>query len=609
MRDNIYFLGKVLVVFLCALIVLISCENGLMDELKQQVDSNYKLLYFNLDIHTSSGGSVSPEGTIEIRSGTSFEITATPDSGMLFVRWEKTGGSGVVSFGDMNSAATTVSISEGDAAIRAVFGGNLLSLTVTAAAGGTITSPVSSPVNVEEGVGISISASANTGYEFDGWSKTSGTGAVSFGNSSLASTTVSVTGGDASIQASFVLKTYSLYTSVNNGTLGDVTNPTTSPVSVTHGVARNISASWPQERGYYFSGWSKTGGSGTAVFADSSRRFTTVTVTNADVTIQANFSPISVSLTYRGSYDLNGSPYSARRIDTPKDLVYDNGYIYVLGNYFSSPKVLKLDVSNPVNPSYAADNNYLAGGTAEEICVNGSNLDMTVSGTGGGINRIPLSNFGETDPLYHSDSFVRNITQGYYESDDEIYKYFVQDPIQPDTNIFDILYSAEYGYLYASGTDDMGVQGSLSVISGTNPLSLVGSTIRFEEYINELAYIGDIYMYGAAKVDGIVTFNIDNSPVSKQSVQGATANTGNPEHIDLDGSDFLFVSGDNSSGYDRLSVFDIHWWNGSNGNPYYLYSRASYRDANVTAVEYVNGYLYTLEGSWLVIYEFSSNSD
>lgn len=591
-----------------------SCENGLMGELKGQLDENFDLVTYKLTITASSGGSVTHDATIEVRSGETIDISAVPDSGKQFVRWEKTGGSGSVSFGDINTADTTVSISGGDVTIRAVFGNNVVSLSVSVdGSGGSISNPSSSPINVEEGVETSITAVADTGYDFTGWSQSLGPGSASFGSPSLASTTVTVTGGDASIQATFALKTYNLYTTVNDTDLGSVSNPHTSPVSVTHGVERTIGATIPDKPGYYFSGWTQEAGPGMAVFADPSKSGTTVTVTGGDVTIQANYSLITVSLSHAGSYDLDSSPFTARRIDYPKDLVYHDDYVYVLGNFGSSsnnPKVLKIDVSNPANPSYSADNNYLDGTTAREICLNGAYLDMTVSGTGGGVNRLSLSNFGDTTPMYTSDTGANNITPGYWESGDEIFKYNVRDPIQPEEYNFDILYAN--GYLYASGTDGMGTQGNLAVIdydSDLDELYLVNSLLTFDEFADELVFGGDLYLYAAAGVDGILTFYVDDDPVIKTDVEGATTNTGEPEHVDVQEADYLFAAGQNSGGYGRLSVFDIHWWNGSDEFPYYLYSRYSYRDNNIIAIDYDGGYLYTLEGTWLVIYEFTADVD
>jgi len=94
-------------------------------------------------------------------------------------------------------------------------------LTVIAAAGGTITAPSNSPVTVTKGAATAISALPNIGYSFVNWTVTSG--AATFAHSDSASTTVTLTSGSATVQASFTIKQYSIRITSDNGTV--VKNP------------------------------------------------------------------------------------------------------------------------------------------------------------------------------------------------------------------------------------------------------------------------------------------------------------------------------------------------------------------------------------------------
>jgi hypothetical protein len=74
-------------------------------------------------------------------------------------------------------------------------------LTVNAGTGGSITAPSSSPVTLNYGVATPIIASPSAGNKFDGWSVTTGTAAIASATS--ASTTVTLTSGNATLTANF----------------------------------------------------------------------------------------------------------------------------------------------------------------------------------------------------------------------------------------------------------------------------------------------------------------------------------------------------------------------------------------------------------------------
>ncbi len=77
---------------------------------------------------------------------------------------------------------------------------NTFTLTVIASAGGTTTP--SGAIEVTPSVPASISATASSGYQFINWEITAGAGA-SFGNSTAASTTVTLTSEDVTVRAIF----------------------------------------------------------------------------------------------------------------------------------------------------------------------------------------------------------------------------------------------------------------------------------------------------------------------------------------------------------------------------------------------------------------------
>ena len=123
-------------------------------------------------------------------------------------------------------------------------------LTVNSSTGGS-TDP-SGSLTVYHGIAQDISATANSEYNFVNWTKTAGSGNVSFGDANALSTTVTITDGDATIQANFVLKTYSLTMTGNNCS----TTPS-GTVIVDHGAWTVISAA--PNTGYHFVNWTEIG--------------------------------------------------------------------------------------------------------------------------------------------------------------------------------------------------------------------------------------------------------------------------------------------------------------------------------------------------------------
>jgi len=152
-------------------------------------------------------------------------------------------------------------------------------LTITNDGNGT-TNP-SDEMQVEHGIATDIEATPDETYSFVNWTITSGTGAA-FEDAYDASTTVTLTDGDATIQANFSQNVYQL-------TIRDDGHGTTTPsgnIQVIEGVPTDITAE-PDEK-YAFDNWSIENGTGIS-FDDAGSAETMVVLTDGDAKIQANF--------------------------------------------------------------------------------------------------------------------------------------------------------------------------------------------------------------------------------------------------------------------------------------------------------------------------------
>ncbi|MBN1578831.1 MAG: hypothetical protein JW913_19885 [Chitinispirillaceae bacterium] len=282
------------------------------------IRANFAVSTYNLTVTNDGHGTTTPSGTVVVTPGVARSISATAASGYEFSNWTVT--SGTATIADPASAATTVTLTSGNATIRANFTGLTYSLTMTNDGNGT-TVP-SGTVTVTHGVAQSISATAATGYVFSNWTVTGGTATIASPTS--ASTTVTLTSGDATIRANFTLASYTL-TVTNDG------HGTTTPsgaVSVTHGVAQSISAT--AATGYTFLNWTVTGGA--AAIASPNSASTTVTLTSGDATIQANFTTVTYDLTVtndgNGTTTPSGSVSVPQGVAQPISAIAASGYVF-----------------------------------------------------------------------------------------------------------------------------------------------------------------------------------------------------------------------------------------------------------------------------------------
>jgi uncharacterized repeat protein (TIGR02543 family) len=236
-----------------------------------------------LTVSSSAGGSVTVPsgGSVTVPKGALTPITAVPQTGYDFTGWTVTGGSGVV-FMDSAAASTAVALSTENATIRANFQLKTYTLTLASGANGSVTTPGEGPRSVQHGVPLNVVATPGSGCEFICWTVSSGTDVV-IADPNSASTTITLTGGNATVTASFQLKTYTLTLASTAG--GSVTTPGEGARTVQHGVPLGVVAT--PDSGHIFGRW--TVSSGTAVIANPNSASTTITLTSGNATVTAEF--------------------------------------------------------------------------------------------------------------------------------------------------------------------------------------------------------------------------------------------------------------------------------------------------------------------------------
>lgn len=300
------------------------------------------------DANGADGGSAPADSnnylqgaTVTVRANTGSLVK----SGYTFTRWNTAADGSGTNY----SGGTTFTMGTSNITLYAVWTLQSYSVTlmVNHSAYGSITTPSTNTVTVNYGVPTDVVAAPSTGYHFVNWTQTGGTGSVSFGNASSASTTVTLTGGDATIQANFAADQYSLTLTVNNSAYGGITTPSTSPVTVDYGGATSITAS--PSPGYLFQNWTVASGSG-VTFGNALSASTTVTLTSGNVTIQANFAgPIIETVAGDGTagFSGDGASATAAELNYPFGIAFDSsGVLYIADK--GNSRIRKVDSSGVI---------------------------------------------------------------------------------------------------------------------------------------------------------------------------------------------------------------------------------------------------------------------
>jgi len=319
---------------------------------------------WNLTIGTDGNGTTNPtSGIIEVANGVARNIDAYPDSanGYEFDEWLQISGTAV--FDNEFSSSTNVTITGGAAEIQATF--KLMEYTINLTDDGNGTTNLSF-VTVEHGVASQlVTATADLGYEFVGWTETSGAG-ISYNSGSTDSTVyITAIGGDATLRANFTKIPYTLNISA---TTGGYVNPSGNR-AVTYGDPYQLHA---YARGTYkFENWTKIGGSGIVSFSPNyTDKDATVTVTGGDVSIRANFRKAVVNFS---TPNVLPFPDYSTYPDSGQSIYQYGSNVYVYGANGSTNSVIREISLATVTSPIGTDSIYITG-RAKGLIGNGTYL-------------------------------------------------------------------------------------------------------------------------------------------------------------------------------------------------------------------------------------------
>ncbi|MBL8182439.1 MAG: InlB B-repeat-containing protein, partial [Blastocatellia bacterium] len=236
-----------------------------------------------LSVVSTTGGTISVPsgGTKSVGEGLSTPITAVADPGYTFTGWTLTSGTGTT-ITDPSLLGTTVVMGTTDSIVQANFVPNQYTVTFDGnnSDGGTM-----SPQVANAATNLTTNNFTRIGYTFAGWGTAPGGPVVYADGASYPFT------ADVTLYAQWTLNNYTL--TVNND--GNGTTFPAGPGTVPHGAAAPLSAN--PASGYSFVNWTVTAGTG-VLFSNANSPTSTVTLTDGNATIQANFAINTYTLIY-----------------------------------------------------------------------------------------------------------------------------------------------------------------------------------------------------------------------------------------------------------------------------------------------------------------------
>ncbi len=227
------------------------------------VTANYTQKAYTLTIQSANGTVVCSPTKTTYAHGETVTLTATANAGYAFAGWS----------GDASGTASSVTLTmDGSKTVTANYTQKAYTLTIQSANGTVVCSPTKT--TYAHGETVTLTATANAGYAFAGWS----------GDASGTASSVTLTmDGSKTVTANYVqtpeIKTAALTVSADHGTVTVKVNGTVTSAT-TFAIGTTVELTVTEHTGYAFTEWS----------GDVAGTAKTITLTlNEDTSVVANF--------------------------------------------------------------------------------------------------------------------------------------------------------------------------------------------------------------------------------------------------------------------------------------------------------------------------------
>jgi len=322
----------------------------------KNITANFTQNTYTLNVTAINGTVVKNPSQTTYNSGTTVELTATPNAGYTFTSWS----------GDATGTTSPLTVTmNASKNITANFTQNVYTLNVNAINGTVVKNPSQTTYN--SGTTVVLTATPISGYTFTSWS----------GDATGTTSPLTVTmNASKNITANFTQNAYTLNVTAINGTV--LKNPS----QTTYNSGTTVELTATPNAGYTFTSWS----------GDATGTTSPLTVTmNANKNITANFTLIPVN-----TYTLNVTALNGTVVKNPNLVSYSSGANVSLtaapnsGYTFSSWSGDATGSTNPLTLTMNANKNITANFTS--TLPNVPSVDLKTVGRFGIISGVGVSN-------------------------------------------------------------------------------------------------------------------------------------------------------------------------------------------------------------------------
>ncbi|MBP7051988.1 MAG: InlB B-repeat-containing protein [Phycisphaerae bacterium] len=195
----------------------------------KSVTASFTINTYTLTVAATDGTISRNPNKSSYTHGETVTLQATPDTGYNFVNWSD----------DLSGSTNpTTLVMDEDKSVTAAFAANTYTLDTAATNGSVTRSP--DRASYTYGEVVTLTAVADTGYSFSGWSGDA---------SGTAASTVITMDEDKSVTAGFTINTYTLSVSASNGSV------TKSPDQATYTYGQTVTLTAVVATGYNFMNW------------------------------------------------------------------------------------------------------------------------------------------------------------------------------------------------------------------------------------------------------------------------------------------------------------------------------------------------------------------
>lgn len=255
---------------------------------------------YKITFNKNGGGGSMPNMTLSYGESKALNANQFTRSGYTFTGWARTNTDTTPEYTDEQVVSNLTVDNNVTITLYAVWTPNNYRIHFDKN-GGTGTDMADLPMVYGTAQNLTKNTYTREGYTFQGWAETDSATSVKYQDQAEVNNLTTVQDGTVNLYAVWKPFTYSISFDGNGATSGSMSN-----MSMTYGIAKQLSQNKFTKTGYRFTGWGETAGATTPKYADRELVNNLATVQGAEVKLYAVWAPITYVVHYNGNGSTSG---------------------------------------------------------------------------------------------------------------------------------------------------------------------------------------------------------------------------------------------------------------------------------------------------------------